>query len=48
MVAWKLTDREWDALDEVRFTTNNATVFRNATIILMSAVDRMKASIAND
>lgn len=48
MSAWTLSDREWDALDEVRFATTDATVFRNATIILMSAVGRSKFSIAHD
>jgi transposase len=32
----------------MRFTTTDAAVFRNATIILMSAVGRSKASIAYD
>ena len=48
MAAWKLSNKEWDALDELRFTTTNAAVFRNATIILISAVERSKASIAYD
>jgi transposase len=48
MAAWRLTDEEWDGLDKVRFGTTNATVFRNATIILMSAVGRSKFSIAHD
>jgi transposase len=48
MAAWRLTDKEWDALDRLRFSTTDAAVFRNATIILMSAVGRSKASIAYD
>jgi transposase len=48
MAAWTLSDKEWDALDEVRFATTDKTVFRNATIILMSAVGRSKFSIAHD
>ena len=48
MASWKLTDKEWDALDRLRFSTGDAVVFRNATIILMSAVGRSKASIAFD
>ena len=48
MSAWKLSGKEWDALDELRFSTTDAAVFRNATIILMSAVGRSKPSIAHD
>jgi len=48
MAAWSLTDKEWDALDQLRFSTTDATVFRNATIILMSATGRSKALIAHD
>lgn len=48
MAAWTLTDEQWEALDKVRFSTTDATVFRNATIILMSAVGRSKFSIAHD
>src|SRR5438552_3790167 len=48
MAAWTLTDQEWEALDDVRFSTTDATVFRNATIILMSAVGRSKFAIAAD
>jgi transposase len=48
MAAWRLSNKGWDALDELRFSTTDATVFRNATIILMSAVGRSKASIAHD
>jgi transposase len=46
--AWKLTDRAWDELDAMRFSTTDKTVFRNATIILMSGVGRSKPSIAQD
>jgi transposase len=48
MAAWSLSNKEWDALDRLRFGTSDAAVFRNATIILMSAVGRSKASIAYD
>jgi transposase len=48
MAAWTLTDEQWDALDKVRFSTTDKTVFRNATVILMSAVGRSKVSIAHD
>jgi transposase len=48
MAAWSLSDKAWDALDQLRFGTTDAAVFRNATIILMSAVGRSKASIAHD
>jgi len=48
MAAWKLDDKEWEALDEVRFKATNAEVFRNATVILMSGVGRSKFDIAKD
>jgi transposase len=48
MAAWTLSAEQWDALDNLRFGTTDATVFRNATIILMSAVGRSKFSIAHD
>lgn len=48
MSAWKLGSDAWEALDDVRFSTTDASVFRNATIILMTAVGRSKASIAAD
>jgi hypothetical protein len=48
MAAWNLPDKEWDVLDRLRFGTGDATVFRNATMIPMSAVGRLKASIAHD
>jgi hypothetical protein len=32
-MAWKLSNKEWDAVDELRFSTKEAAVFRNATII---------------
>jgi hypothetical protein len=37
MTRWKLSSKQWDALDELRFLTRDAKVFRNATIILLSA-----------
>ena len=48
MNAWKLSREAWDALDNLRFSTTDASVFRNATIILMTSVGRSKASIATD
>lgn len=48
MPAWKLCPEEWDALDCLRFATTDVSVFRNATIILMTAVGRSKQSIAAD
>jgi transposase len=48
MAARKLSDKEWDALDHLRFSTSEVGVFRNATIILMSAGGSSKAGIAND
>ena len=47
-MAWTLSDKEWEALDKLRFSTVDAAVFRNATIILMSGVGRSKVSIAGD
>jgi hypothetical protein len=46
--AWKPSREAWDSLDDLRFSTTDASVFRNATIILMTAVGRSKASIAAD
>jgi len=43
-----LTENQWDQLDHLRMTTASADVFRNCTIVLMSAVGRSKASIAKD
>ena len=48
MAAWNLDDAQWDALDELRFSTGDADVFRNATVILMSGVGRSKFDIAED
>ena len=48
MAAWDLSDQEWDALDELRFSTTNKAIFRNATIILLSGAGRSKPSIAAD
>lgn len=45
---WRLTDAQWDALDHLRFGTTDAEVFRNATVILMTAAGRSKTSIAQD
>jgi transposase len=46
MVQWKLSSKQWDALDELRFSTRDAKVFRNATIILLSAGGNSKPQIA--
>jgi transposase len=48
MAGWKLTDKQWEALDDLRFSTSDKALFRNATIILMSAAGRSKPSIASD
>jgi transposase len=44
----KLTESQWDELDRLRITTESADVFRNCTIILMSAAGGSKASISKD
>jgi transposase len=44
----KLTDTQCNQLDHLRMSTASADVFRNCTIILMSAVGRSEASISND
>jgi len=48
MARRKLTDGQWEALDHLRFSTTDAEVFRNATIILMTVVGRSRISIAQD
>jgi putative transposase len=48
MRTWELSEQEWEALDRMRFATTEAAVFRNVTIILMTAAGRTKASIARD
>jgi transposase len=48
MSRWELSTQEWEALDRMRFATTEAALFRNVTIILMTAVGRTKASIARD
>jgi len=48
MAAWKLTLDEWDAVDDFRFRTRDASEFRNALIILKSASGESKAVIAQD
>lgn len=48
MARWKLTDKEWDALDALRFSTTDVSVFRNATLILMSGAGHSKASLAKE
>jgi hypothetical protein len=47
MAAWSLSDKKWDALDNLRFSTTDAAVFRNATIILRSAVGRSSLARLN-
>lgn len=42
----KLTEKQWDELDNLRFTTSSADVFRNCLIILMSDSRETLASIA--
>jgi transposase len=44
----ELSEQEWEALDHARFGTTEAQVFRNATIILMTAAGRAKAGIAQE
>lgn len=46
MVRWQLSSKQWDALDELRFSTRDAKVFRNATIILLSAAGNSKPQIS--
>lgn len=48
MATFTLSEAEWDGLDDLRFSTNDKRVFRNSTIILMSAIGRSKFSIAQD
>lgn len=48
MAREKLSEKAWDALDALRFSTTDVAVFRNATIILMTDVGRSKFSIAED
>jgi transposase len=48
MAGWNLDDAQWDALDELRFSTKEADVFRNATIVLMTAAGQSKFDIAED
>jgi transposase len=50
MVALKLSDKQWDELDRLRFSAGDAKVFRNCLIILMSdrGVGRSRQSIAKE
>jgi transposase len=48
MSCWELSTQEWEALDRMRFATTEAVLFRNVTIILMTAAGRTKARIACD
>lgn len=46
MATLKVTSKQWDALDKLRFSTREAKVFRNATIVLLSAAGNSKPQIA--
>lgn len=46
MIALKVSSKRWDALDELRFSTREAKVFLNATIILLTTAGSFKAAIA--
>lgn len=48
MDRWKLSSKQWDALDELRFSTRDAKVFRNATVILLSAAGNSKPQISHE
>ena len=48
MSNWEWSEPEWEALAHLRFGTSEAEVFRNVTIILMTAAGRAKAAIAQD
>jgi transposase len=48
MYRWELSTEEWEGLDRMRFATTEAALFRDVTIILMTAAGRTKASIARD
>ena len=43
----KLTSAQWDELDDLRFRTPSADVFRNCLIVLKSDLGESKASIAS-
>ena len=44
----KLTDEQWDELDQLRFTAKSADIFRNCLIILKSDSRETIRSIAED
>jgi transposase len=48
MARFKLTSKQWDAVDEFRFSARDAKVFRNATIILLSAAGNSKTLISQE
>jgi transposase len=50
MGVFKLSDKQWDDLDRLRFTAGDAKVFRNCLIVLMSdgEVSRSRDSIAKE
>jgi len=50
MGALRLSDKQWDELDGLRFSAGDAKVFRNCLIILMSdrGVGRSRRSIAEE
>lgn len=46
MAARKLSDDEWEALDQFRFSAKDAEAFRNATVILMTGSGWSKFDIS--
>ncbi len=46
-MAWKLFNREWGVVDNLWFPTTEAAVFRNATIILMSAASCSEPAVVH-
>lgn len=46
MPALKLSSKQWDALDALRFSTRDAKVFRNATIVLLSSAGNSTSQIS--
>jgi transposase len=48
MSGLRISEREWIAVDDVRFKTKDVAVFRNGTIVIMSAAGRTVSSIARE
>jgi len=46
MVKWSLSGKNWDALDDLQFSTTDAAVFRNATISRVQRRPRMGLAAA--